>query len=331
MQKKICCFGEFLFRMSPSAEAFNNHSLPFYIGGAELNVAHALAKWELPVKYLTSLPGNTLSDLAVHSVAQNGIDISSVFYHGNRIGIYFLPIGSELKNAGVIYDRAESSFAELKTGMLDWQHILKDCEWFHFSAISPALNKDAADVCLEGISAAKKMGLQVSVDLNYRSKLWQYGVAPPAVMNELVKYCDVIMGNIWSVESLLGIPAGIESSNGKTDAELLSHAQASITQLKLLHPSVKTIAYTFRLENSYWSVLNHIDQEHISNQYRIGSVVDKVGTGDCFMAGIIFGMINQLDARQMLEFSTAAAVGKHAEAGDHTSQSKNDVYSKILP
>ena len=331
MQKKVCCFGEFLFRMSPSSDSFNNHSMPFFIGGAELNVANALAKWELPVKYVTSLPKNSLSDFSVQAISQLGIDISSISFHGNKIGIYYLPVGSELKNAGVVYDRADSSFSELKPGQLDWNAILKDSDWFHFSAISPALNKNLADVCLEGINAAKKMGLQVSVDLNYRSKLWQYGIEPPTIMNALLENCDVIMGNIWSVESLLGIPSGIESSQGKTDAALLSAAQESIKQLKKLYPAATTIAYTFRLDNRYWSVLNQHNQEYTSKQYPIDKVVDKVGTGDCFMAGIIFGLCSQLEPTTMIEFSTVAAVGKHAEAGDHTSQSKNDVYSKILP
>ena len=330
MQKKVCCFGELLFRMSPSYSAFKDHSLPFFIGGAELNVANALAKWEVPVTYYSALPNNSLSELVLKSVSENGIDISTVSIKGNRIGIYYLPVGSELKNAGVIYDRAGSSFSELKTGELDWDLILKDCEWFHFSAISPAINKNLADVCLEGIKAAKKKGLHISIDLNYRAKLWQYGITPPEIMRDLLKDCDVIMGNIWSVESLLGIPAGIESSKGETDQSLLSAAQHSINNLKHQYPSAKTIAFTFRLDNTYWSILNHEDQEYVSKQYQIFDVVDKVGTGDCFMAGIIFGITNQLDPKKTIEFATAAAVGKHREAGDHTSQSKNDVYSKIL-
>ena len=149
-------------------------------------------------------------------------------------------------------------------------------------------------------------------------------------MTALLGNCDVIMGNIWSVESLLGIPSGIESSQGKTDGALLSAAQESIKQLKKLYPAATTIAYTFRLDNRYWSVLNHHNQEYTSKQYPIDKVVDKVGTGDCFMAGIIFGLYNELEPTKMIEFSSAAAVGKHTEAGDHTSQSKNDVYSKIL-
>lgn len=331
MQNKICCFGEFLFRMSPSVESFNDHSMPFFIGGAELNVAHALAQWEIPVKYLSALPKSSLAEFAIQSMNMKGIDTSAVFFHGDRIGIYYLPVGSELKNAGVIYDRAGSSFSELQTGMLDWENILKDCSWFHFSAISPALNKNVADVCLEALIAAKKMGLTVSVDLNYRSKLWQYGVEPPRIMNELVQYCDVIMGNIWSAESLLGISAGIENSNGKTNEELLSTAMLSIKKINESYLGASTVAFTFRLNDQYWSVLDHDGQQYVSRKYAIDKVIDKVGTGDCFMAGIIYGCSSGLDPQQLLEFATAAAVGKHAEAGDHTSQSKNDVYSKILP
>jgi 2-dehydro-3-deoxygluconokinase len=172
--KKVFCFGELLLRYSP---AFNRQwiedaSMPVFIGGAELNVATALAKWSIPTKYVTALPGHALSQEIIQELQHKNIDVSSVLFQGNRIGTYYLPQGADLKNAGVIYDRAGSSFGELQPGMIDWDTTLKDCDWFHFSAISPALNENVAAVCKEALEAASAMGLTISVDLNYRSKLW---------------------------------------------------------------------------------------------------------------------------------------------------------------
>src|SRR5688572_4830971 len=176
----VLCFGELLFRMSPMLERewIAQHKMPVYIGGAELNVASALAGWKVPVQYFTSLPDNYLSTEISAEIASRGINISNIRYTGERIGIYYLPQGADLQNKGVIYDRAHSSFAGLKPGEIDWDKVLEDCTWFHFSAISPALDQDIADVCLEGLKAASARKLTISVDLNYRTKLWKYGKKP---------------------------------------------------------------------------------------------------------------------------------------------------------
>src|SRR5688572_6216195 len=202
----ICCFGELLLRMSPALnrEWIDQHNMPVYVGGAELNVATALAQWQVNARYSTALPDNYLSHEIIDSIKEKEID-PSVHLSGNRIGIYYLPQGADLKNAGVIYDRAGSSFASLRTGMIDWKMVLNGCSWFHFSAISPALNAHAAEVCEEAVSIASGLGLTISVDLNYRSKLWKYGKQPVDVMPRLVKYCDVVMGNIWSAAELLDV------------------------------------------------------------------------------------------------------------------------------
>ena len=179
LKGSVMCFGEILLRMSPvlNREWIHNASMPVYIGGAELNVASALAKWNVPVKYCTAMPDNYLSHDTLEELRLKKIDTSAVYLSGTRIGAYYLPQGADLKNAGVIYDRAHSSFAALQPGMINWDEALKDCSWFHFSAISPALNENAALVCKEALKAATLKGLTISVDLNYRSKLWQYGQA----------------------------------------------------------------------------------------------------------------------------------------------------------
>lgn len=317
--------------MSPDAsgEWLSKNQLPVYLGGAELNVANALANWKVPVKYFTALPDNAMSNAIVASQEANNIDCSSIHFSGNRIGIYYLTQGADLKNTGVIYDREHSSFADLKPGMINWNEVLADCDWFHFSAISPALNATVAGVCKEALEVAAKKGLTISVDLNYRSKLWQYGKMPATVMPELVNYCHIIMGNIWSVESLLGIPATLESSTGKPTAALVAAAKQSIDAVSAAYPAATTFAYTFRLSDSYFGVLQKDNTMFTSADYKINQVIDKVGSGDCFMAGLLYGFYNANPAANIVNFAAAAAVGKLYEIGDASKQTIQDVQQKM--
>jgi len=325
--KKVFCFGELLLRLSPQLGGawIEQNSLPVFIGGAELNVASALAKWKVPVKYGSALPGNYLTKEIIEEIKEKGIDPSSIHLSGSRIGTYYLPQGADIRNAGVIYDRAHSSFAELKPGMINWEEALMGCTWFHFSAINPALNEDTAAVCKEALEAASAKGLMISVDLNYRDKLWQYGKQPIHVMPGLVKYCRIIMGNLWAVESLIGIASTVKESVGKTKEELLQAAGKSMLQLHQQYPNATSFAYTFRLEKEYWAVLQHGSEMAVSKQFVIGEVIDRVGSGDCFMAGLIYGLYNHHSAQQMIDFAAAAAVGKLKEKGDSTNQTIEDI------
>ncbi len=330
--RKVFCFGEILLRMSPAlgGEWIRNAQMPVYVGGAELNVATALANWIVPVKYCSAMPANYLSEEIVDEINRRNIDASAMQYGGSRIGTYYLPHGVDLKNAGVIYDRAHSSFAELRPGTIDWKDLLRDCGWFHFSAISPALSQQSADLCLEALEAASGMGLTISVDLNYRSKLWKYGSDPVDVMPQLVAKCSVIMGNIWAAESLLGIPSSIPSSEGKTREELIDAAKKSMLQLHHRYPKATTFAYTFRLENEYWGVIQHGAELSVSKEFAITNVIDKVGSGDCFMAGIIYGLKNQFSVEETINYACSAAVGKLQEVGDATNQTVDQVKQRYV-
>lgn len=329
--KKVFCFGEILLRMSPqlNQDWLTKNALQVYTGGAELNVAQALANWGMPVKYGTAMPDNYLSQEILSSLQQKNIDVSAVHFSGNRIGTYYLPQGAELKNAGVIYDRAYSSFAGLKPGMIDWNKVLQDCDWFHFSAISPAVSQSAADVCLEAVKACAAKNIKISIDLNYREKLWQYGIAPVNIMPELVQHCTIIMGNTWSAESLLGIPSLIKESKNKTQQELMMAAKESMQQLKKQYKKASTIAYTFRMEKAYWALLQNEADIFVSKQYQLQKSIDKAGSGDCFMGGLIYGLSNQHPLQNIVDFSAAAAVGKLQEIGDATKQSIADVLKRV--
>jgi 2-dehydro-3-deoxygluconokinase len=328
---KIFCFGELLLRMSPALERqwIHDGQMPVYIGGAELNVATALSNWNIQTKYCTALPDNYLSKEIIEELHSKKIDTSFIQLSGNRIGIYYLQQGADLKNAGVIYDRSNSSFSELKPAMINWDEALKDCNWFHWSAISPALNDNTAAVCKEALQAASAKGLTISVDLNYRSKLWQYGKRPVDVMPELLQYCNVVMGNVWAAESLLGISSSIKDSKGKTTEELTAAAGQSMKDIHLSYSNVQSIAYTFRLEETYFAVLQHGMEMAVSKELPLIDIVDKVGSGDCFMGGLIYGLHNQHEPKNIIDFAAAAAVGKMKEKGDATNQ-KIESIQKIL-
>ncbi|MBI1783132.1 MAG: sugar kinase [Sphingobacteriales bacterium] len=323
----VFCFGEILLRMSPALnrEWIKNAQTCVYVGGAELNVATALAKWNVPVKYFTAMPDNYMSHEIIAELSSRNIDTSSVHFGGDRIGIYILPQGTDLKHAGVIYDRAHSSFSALQPGMINWEEVLEDCTWFHFSAISPALNNNVAAVCEEALKVAVKKQLTISVDLNYRAKLWKYGKQPVTVMPGLVQYCDVIMGNLWSAESLLDIESPVKESIGKSKNELIDAALQSMEHLQEEYPKAKTVAYTFRLDEEYFALLKKIDEKAVSKIFPVKEVVDKVGSGDCFMGGLIYGLHNQLTIADTINFAAAAAVGKLKEKGDATSQTVESI------
>ncbi|RYY64117.1 MAG: sugar kinase, partial [Chitinophagaceae bacterium] len=273
--KIICCFGELLMRFSPAMHGkfISDHSMPVYIGGAELNAATALALWNQPTRYITALPQNSLADDIIQFIRGKNIDADFINRSGDRIGSYYLPQGTDLKGSAVIYDRNYSSFSFLKPGQIDWDTALKDVSWFHFSAISPALNEDLANVCLEGAKAARAKGITVSIDLNYRAKLWQYGKSPTQIMPALAAQCDVVMGNIWAANTLLDIPITIEGSINKSKEELSAAAQKSMLLLQQQFPATKTLAYTFRLEETYFACLHHNHAFTTSQEYDISQVV----------------------------------------------------------
>lgn len=330
-----CSFGELLIRYSPhlSGEWIKCHNMPAYVGGAELNVAHALAKWQLPVKYLTALPDHYLTHDILQHLQSAGIHTDGISLQGDRIGAYFLPQGADLKQAGVIYDRAGSAFASLQPGTLDWNTLLEKADWFHFSAISPALNPTAAAVCLEAVKAAKKMGLTVSIDLNYRAMLWRYGQSPEQIMSQLLPYCDVVMGNIWSAKSLLDIGFDASTLEVNSKDSCLAAAAQSARNLMKAYPNVQQIANTFRFTTdnrvSYFASLHINEQLTASATYTTESVVDKVGSGDCFMAALIRGNKEQKNKDYIINFAAAAAVGKLQEMGDHTTQTVAAIEAKM--
>lgn len=334
--EKVLCFGELLLRMSPSSggDWLRKGLMPVYTGGSELNVAAGLAKWDVPVSFFTVIPDNYLSKTIAGYLLERKIDISPVQYSGNRIGIYYLPQGTDLKNEGVIYDRSNSSFSELRPGTIDWGIVLKNVSWFHFSAISPGLSENCLQVCKEAIRESSKRNITVSVDLNYRSKLWQYGKSPDQVMPELVDYCDLIMGNIWSSHILLGIDLDENIHQKGRKEDYLDHANQTATDIQRIFPKCRTIANTFRFDSGndgflYYTSLFHDGTQYNSPEFSTRSIRDRVGSGDCFMAGLIYGLYHQHPPQDIVNFATSAAFGKMQETGDFTDQNIEMIYARL--
>ncbi|HRH61330.1 MAG TPA: PfkB family carbohydrate kinase, partial [Chitinophagaceae bacterium] len=248
--KKIFSFGEILLRMSPTKDSswLHQQQMPAYIGGSECNVAAALALWNLPVQYCTAMPDNYLSTSFVEFLQQRNVDTSAIIFSGNKLGIYYMQQGTDLKHKGVIYDRAHSSFAALMPGTIDWDEQLKDTCWFHFSAISPSLNNNVALVCEEALQAAAKKNIFISVDLNYRVKLWQQHRNPLDTMPQLASYCHLIMGNIWSANALLGAPLHHHLLQSHTDDAYTEHANVTTAFIQQQFTNCKIAANTFRFD-----------------------------------------------------------------------------------
>lgn len=308
--------------------------MPVYIGGAELNAATALAKWGMTVKYVTALPDNYLSKEITEDLSEKNINIEDIIWRGERIGSYYLPQGADLKNNAVIYDRKYSSFSFLKPGDINWDIVFKDVSWFHFSAISPALNLEVAAVCMEAIKIAHEKGITVSVDLNYRSKLWQYGKTPDEVMIPMLHYCDVIMGNIWAAEKMAGISLSqnFDAHSGNKDL-YLEESNRSAEKIMNNFSNCKTVVNTFRFDKEkgieYYAAYHDRNVNVQSAVYNVEEIVDRIGSGDCLMAGLIYGLSRDDSPQQIIDFAAAAAVAKLQQKGDATTSSTADINNMI--
>ena len=325
---KVLCFGEMLLRFSPSSESVSNNNMPFFIGGAELNVAAALATWGSDVEYCTVLPNNFLSNSILKFLHSKNIGTHTIHFQGDRLGLYYLAQGQDMKNESVVFDRIGSSFSKIQIGDIDWDIALKGVSRVHISAIAASLTQNAADMCKALLIKAKSLHIPVSIDLNYRAQLWKYGKLPTQVIPDLIPYCDIVMGNIWAVEKMLGIPCSIASSVGKSNSELMVAALKSIEALQSSYTNVLKVAFTFRLENAYYAILHEDHKTYESKVHSINDVIDKVGSGDCFMAGLLYGTMQNWESIEVVNYAAAAAVGKLYENGDITHQTVHQIKIK---
>jgi len=322
MGKKIVTFGEIMLRLAtPGYLRFaQTDNFTATYGGGEANVAVSLANYGFSPAFVTRLPNNDIGDAAVMELRKLGVDTSKIARGGERVGIYFLESGAVSRGSKVVYDRAYSALSMIETGMIDWDDVFDGAEWFHWTGITPAVSQGAADVCLEAIKKANEKGITVSCDLNYRKNLWKYGKKAGEVMEDLVAGCDIILGNEEDAEKVFGIhPEGVDVTAGHVEGA----AYESVgTQLMEKFPRAKKIIITLRgsisaSHNSWSGVLWDGSKLYEAPTYQITHIVDRVGGGDSFMGGLIYGLLTYPDDDQnALNFAVAASCLKHTIYGD---------------
>ncbi len=320
---KVVTFGEIMLRLSPPGWKRFSQASSFDVvyGGGESNVAVSLANYGMDVDFVTRLPQNDLGDCALMELRKRGVNVDKIVRGGERLGIYFLETGAVSRGSKVVYDRAHSAMSTIQKGMVDWEAVFDGAEWFHWTGITPAISQGAADACLEAIQAANRLGVTVSTDLNYRKKLWKYGKEPGEVMPALVEGCDVILGNEEDAEKHFGLhPEGVDVTHG---GSVDGKAYLSVLkQLQKMFPRAKKVITTLRgsisaSHNSWSGVLYDGDKLFEAPTYQITHIVDRVGGGDSFMAGLIYGLLTYKgDDQKALDFAVAASCLKHTIKGD---------------
>lgn len=298
------------------------NSFDVVYGGGESNVAVSLANYGLYVDFVTRLPDNDLGQCALMEMRKRGVGTDQIIFGGHRLGIYFLETGAVSRGSKVVYDREHSAMAEIKPGMVDWEMVFDGADWFHWSGITPAISQGSANTCIEAVKSAKNAGVTISTDLNYRAKLWKYGGDREAIMTELTSYCDIILGNEEDAEKHFGIrPDGLDIT---TQGEHVK-AEAFLSvceQMMVKFPSAKKVVTTLRgslsaSHNSWAGVLYDGNSMFKSPVYQITHIVDRVGGGDSFMAGLIYGLKTWPgDDQKALNFAVAASCLKHTIKGD---------------
>ena len=316
--KKVATLGEILMRLAtPNKERIlqaKNFDADY--GGGEYNVAVSLSQFGVPTKFITALPDNAVGDAALYRIRGFGIDTSSILRQGDRLGLYFLEHGAAMRASKVVYDRARSSVSEIKTNTIDWKKAFDDISWFHFTGITPALSKSAAEVTLEAAKAAKEMGITVSADMNYRKNLWSPEDAQ-AIMKPLMKYVDIAIGNEEDAEKCLGVSA---ENQDVTSGELNPDAYRDVLNRLSDNFGFKKIGITLResisaSDNNWSAIYSDNGDIFIGNKYSI-HMVDRVGGGDAFSAGIIYGNINEMSSEDTLNFAVASSALAHTIHGD---------------
>jgi 2-dehydro-3-deoxygluconokinase len=319
----VVTFGEVLLRLSAkdSQRLIQSNAFQVHYGGSEANVACTLSQWGVSSEHVSQFPGNDLGDAAIQSLRKFGVEISHSTRSPHRLGIYFLEHGNSLRAPMVVYDRFDSAFANLNPASFDWDKILSDAGWFHWSGITPAISASAAHACKDAISVARKKGITISGDINYRRVLWQYGKAPLEIMPELIAQCDVLIGGLTDFENSLNVKA-----TGETAFETVC------SEVQKKYPQVKKIAKTLRethdashnqLQGVLWSGKKLVH----SKTYTLSPITDRIGSGDSFMAGFIYKAMRNESDQDLIDFATAAAAYKHTIPGDVLQASVEEIGS----
>lgn len=329
---KVVTFGEIMVRLSAPdyIRLIQTNQLDVSFAGAEANVAVSLANYGIDTDFVTCLPQNPIADHCIMDLRGHKVGVNHIQRNGKRIGILYIETGSNARPSRVYYDREQSSIAEITPDSIDWEYILKDADWFHWTGITPAISPNAAYECKKAIETANKKGITVSCDINYRGNLWKYGKTATEVMTGMVAGSDIILANEEDCEKVFEIkPIGfdVEKTSGNINPGIF---ESVCVQMMQKFPRCKKIAMTLRgavnANHNTWSgVLYNGKRLLMSKQYDITDIVDRVGGGDSFMGGLIFGLLHYKDDNKALEFATASSCLKHTLKGDYNWVSVEEV------
>ena len=329
MPSKVVTFGEIMLRLAPPGFERFLQSPQFVatFGGGEANVAVTVAGFGLSASYVTVLPENPIADAIVAELRKFGVQTHHIQRAKGRVGVYFVEAGANQRASKVVYDRDFYSIALAKPGDISWPMAFADAQWFHITGITPALSANCAALAIESVREAKRLGLTVSCDLNYRKNLWKYGKQAPEVMRELMQHVDVAIANEEDCQMALGIAADVDVQSG-----ILDHAVYRLLTEKVLreYPSLKSIAITLResksaSDNGWSACMNNREEFFFSRHYEITHIVDRVGGGDSFAGGLIYGLLVLPSHKEALEFAVAASCLKHSIPGDFNRFSVDEV------
>lgn len=326
---KVLTFGEIMLRLkSPGHERlFQNPLIEATFGGGEANVAVSLANYGMSADFLTVLPDNAVTYACLGELRKFNVGVGKIQYGPGRFGIYYLESGANQFPSKVIYDRTFSSISLTKPGDIDWNKAFEGVDWFHITGITPALSATAMELSLESVKIAKARNITVSCDLNYRKNLWKYGKKAEEVMNEIAKYVDVAIANEEDCQKSLGIYADVDVTSGELDT---AKYEALSNKVLETYPNMKMIAITLRESisadiNGWAACLNDRSKFHLSRHYEIRDILDRVGSGDSFSGGLIYGLTHYDDKQDALEFAVAASCLKHSIIGDFNRVGVSDV------
>lgn len=324
---KFVTFGEIMLRLAPIGYDRFAQSKEFGVvyGGGEANVAVSLSNFGKDVYFVTKLPKHEIGQAAVNELRKFGVDTRHIARGGDRIGIYFCEKGAAQRPSKVVYDRANSAVSQAKMEDFNWQEIFEGAEWFHFTGITPAISDNCAEICMEAVKAAKEAGVMVSVDLNYRKKLWSTEKAGK-VMGELIKYCDVVIANEEDAEKVFGIKAdATDITGGKLSDEGYKKVAKELVDRFKLSSAAITLRESYSASDNGWSAMLYDGKEYYKSKKYDVHIVDRVGGGDSFAAGLIYGLTSRMDAQSALEFAVAASCLKHTVEGDFNMVSVEEV------
>jgi len=322
-------FGEIMLRLTPPGfeRLLQSPTLHATFGGGEANVAASLAGFGLPAAFVTILPqANPLADAAIGELRRFGVDTSHIARSAGRMGIYFLETGASQRASRVVYDREGSAFA-LASATIDWPRVLAGAGWFHVTGITPAVSQAAAGLAIEAARTARGMGITVSCDLNFRKNLWKWGKPASAVMPELVRLSDILIANEEDIQMALGVAADVDVHAGVLDrASYRRLTDAVMREYGHLRGIAVTLRESKSASHNVWSACLHDGREFLlSRTYDIAHIVDRVGSGDSFAAGLIYGMQTGLGSQEALDFAVAASCLKHSIPGDINRVSVDEV------